>query len=67
MGLPNVHVGDFHIADVARKYGTVMNCNVLPGELKHKDIIALSREIYTDLKVPSDIGKRWLTHRHPLI
>ncbi|KAL9030964.1 MAG: hypothetical protein Q9196_000960 [Gyalolechia fulgens] len=34
MGLPNVHAG-LHIADVARQYATAMNCNVLPGELKH--------------------------------
>lgn len=33
--LPNVHVG-LHLADNAREYATVMNSNVLTGELKHK-------------------------------
>ena len=33
--LPNVHAG-LHLADNAREYATVMNSNVLAGELKHK-------------------------------
>ena len=33
--LPNVHAG-LHIADNAREFATVMNCNVLAGEMKHK-------------------------------
>ena len=35
MTLPNVHVG-LHLAANIWNYGTVMNCNVLAGELKHK-------------------------------
>ena len=33
--LPNVHAG-LHLASNAREYATVMNSNVLAGELKHK-------------------------------
>ena len=33
--LPNVHAG-LHLADNAKEYATVMNSNVLTGELKHK-------------------------------
>ena len=35
MKLPNVHAG-LHLAGNAREYATVMNSNVLAGELKHK-------------------------------
>lgn len=35
LGLPNVHA-ELHIAEMARKYATIMNCNVLVEELKHK-------------------------------
>jgi len=35
MTLPNVHVG-LHLAANIWNYGTVTNCNVLAGELKHK-------------------------------
>jgi hypothetical protein len=38
MALPNVHVG-VHLAQFAKEYGTVMNCNVLAGELKHRLVI----------------------------
>ena len=34
LNLPNVHSG-LHFADNAREFGTVMNSNVLAGELKH--------------------------------
>ena len=34
LSLPNVHAG-LHLADNAREYSTVMNSNVLAGELKH--------------------------------
>lgn len=33
--LPNFHIGK-HFVDVAAEYGAVSNCNVLPGELRHK-------------------------------
>ena len=36
LGLPNVHAG-LHLADVTREYASVMNCNVLAGELHHRD------------------------------
>jgi hypothetical protein len=36
-GLPNVHAG-LHIKDNIMEYATVMNCNVLAGELKHKSV-----------------------------
>ena len=35
LNLPNVHAG-LHLAENAREYATVMNSNVLAGELKHK-------------------------------
>jgi hypothetical protein len=35
LNLPNVHAG-LHLAENAREYATIMNCNVLAGELKHK-------------------------------
>ena len=35
LSLPNVHAG-LHLAENAREYATVMNSNVLAGELKHK-------------------------------
>ena len=35
LGLPNVHAG-LHLAETAREFSTVMNSNVLAGELKHK-------------------------------
>ena len=38
--LPNVHAG-LHLADNAREYATVMNSNVLAGELKHKLVCLL--------------------------
>jgi hypothetical protein len=34
-GLPNVHAG-LHLHENAVEYGTVMNCNVLAPEMKHK-------------------------------
>ncbi|KAL8798951.1 MAG: hypothetical protein Q9200_007661 [Gallowayella weberi] len=51
MNLPNVHVW-LHIADVAREFATVMNCNVLPGEVKHNqyDNDELHVAIVTSLK-----------------
>ena len=33
--LPNVHAG-IHFQEVVLEYSTVMNCNVLAGEMKHK-------------------------------
>ena len=30
-----MHIG-LHLADNVREYATVINCNVLSGELKHK-------------------------------
>ena len=33
--LPNVHAG-LHLSEFANEYGTVMACNVLAGETKHK-------------------------------
>ena len=38
--LPNVHAG-LHLAENAREYATVMNSNVLAGELKHKCSLTL--------------------------
>lgn len=38
--LPNVHAG-LHLAENAREYATVMNSNVLAGELKHKYTVYL--------------------------
>ena len=35
LGLPNVHIG-LHLPEFAAEYGSLMNCNVLAGELKHK-------------------------------
>ena len=32
--LPNLHAG-LHLSEMAREYATVMNLNVLPGEMKH--------------------------------
>ena len=39
--LPNVHAG-LHIADNVDEYSTVMNCNVLVNELKHKTFKCLA-------------------------
>lgn len=33
--LPNVHAG-LHLSEFAEEYGTLMNCNVLTGEARHK-------------------------------
>lgn len=33
--LPNVHVA-LHFAEFASEYGSIMSCNVLGGERKHK-------------------------------
>ena len=35
LSFPNIHAG-LHLAENAREYATVMNSNVLAGELKHK-------------------------------
>jgi hypothetical protein len=35
LSVPNVHSA-LHCSEFAAEYGPLMNCNVLPGELKHK-------------------------------
>lgn len=38
-GLPNVHAG-LHLSEFAEEYGTLMNCNVLTGEARHKYVFS---------------------------
>ena len=58
--LPNVHAG-LHLADNAREYATVMNSNVLAGELKHK--LATRFQITAVANDHSGCSKAWQTQR----
>ena len=40
LSLSNVHA-ELHLTDMAREYATLMNCNVLADELKHKYFLSL--------------------------
>jgi hypothetical protein len=60
LGLPNVHIA-LHFQDFIEEYASIMNCNVLYGELKHKYILSmpLHHHMIINLLLLPRVFKKW--------